>query len=261
MAPPEPTKKVVKATEAPATTEPTWKPRPEDRAKANQNRIVAIVLWVVAIAIECVAIFGLLLQQSVTAQTGEGAPVASHPFLWTTLSDTGYMIVLIGLIVLCGILSVIGSQLWKKANRADPASEKNKLRFFVQNQLGMILALIAFIPLLVLVAMDKNLKGAQKGIVTGVAALVLLVTVFAGIEFNPSSSEQYGDEVAVVMAINGKDEVFWVKGGKVYHLCPESADLGRPSQDNQIYAGTVGQAHAAGKERLTLKSECGYPPE
>ena len=207
MAPPEPTKKVVKSTEAPVETESTWKPLPEDRAKANQNRLIAVILWVVAIAIECVTIFGLLLQQPVTVQSGEGA-VSSHPFLGMTLTDTGYMIWLIGLIVLCGILSVIGSQLWKKANRADPASEKNKLRFFVQNQLGMILALIAFIPLLVLVAMDKNLKGAQKGIVTGVAALVLLVTVFAGIQFNPSSSEQYGDEVAVVIAINGKDEVF-----------------------------------------------------
>ena len=257
-------KKVVQSNAQPAET-PGWQPRPEDRAKANRQRLIAIVLWVVSIAIECVTIFALMLRGTIqTKPLGGGDYVERHPFLWMELSQNAYFAWLIVLIVICGALAIVGSQLWKKANKADPASEKNKLRFFVQNQLGMILAMIAFIPLLILVIMDKNLKGAQKGVAIGVAAVVLVATTFFGTEFNPSSSEQYGTEQQFVTSFNAatrgvsEDVVYWVKGGSTYHLCQDSSDLQQDSKDNQIYAGTVGQAHAAGMDRLAWRNECGF---
>ncbi len=65
MATSKTTKKVVKSTvaaEAGAHDGSTWQPRPEDRSRANRLRVIALVLWVVAIAVECVVIFGLLLK-------------------------------------------------------------------------------------------------------------------------------------------------------------------------------------------------------
>lgn len=259
MATSNPSKKVVQSTQAaaePPADGPAWQPRPEDRAKANRQRLIAIVLWVVAIAIECFVIFGLLLKQPVQENYGDGF-VTRYPFLWMNLTQNAYFVWLIVLIVICGVLAIAGSQFWKKANKADPASEKNKVRFFIQNQLGMILSLIAFIPLLVLVLMNKNLKGAQKGTVIAVAAVVLAATAFFGTELNPASSEQYATDQAFVIAQNGSDVVYWVKGGYTWHLCQQSTDLQHPSKDDQIYSGTVGQAHAAGKTDLAKRNECG----
>jgi len=249
------TKKIVQST-ATGAPEPGWQPRPEDRAAANRLRLFAIIGWVVAIAIECVAIFGLILKRPVQVDTGSG-PVNSYPFFGAHLSQNAYFVWLIVLIVLAGIIAVIANLMWKKANRIDPASSQDKLRFFVQNQLGAIITMIAFVPLLILVIMDKNLKGAQKGIVVGVAALVLAAVVGTGVSTNSPSQEQYATETAVVMAINHSDTVYWVKGGSVYHLCSASSDLQHASQDNKIYSGTVGQAHAAGMSRLAYNNECG----
>jgi len=268
MATSQPAKKVVVQSTAEAVDpKATWQPRPEDRAKANKFRLLAALFWVVAIAIECVLIFRLLLVEGVTAtQADTGVESTSYPFFGTMLSQNAYFAWILALIVVCGILAVIGSQFWKKANALDPTSEKNKVRFFVQNQLGAIISMVAFLPLVILVFMSKNLKGSQKAIAAGVAIVVLAGATLASIDYNNPSIEQYGDEQALVMAynqaVNGTavDEVFWVKGSKVYHLCSDAGVLNLNSKDAQIYAGTVGQAHGAGMNRLTLQTECDFNP-
>ena len=98
---------------------------------------------------------------------------------------------LIALIVADLIFAVIGNLLWKKANRFDPASEKEPFKFFVQNQLGAIIAVIAFLPLVILIFTNKDLKGKQKGLVGAIAVVALLIAGFTGIDFNPPSQEQY----------------------------------------------------------------------
>jgi len=257
MASSESSKKVVQSSQAPAENDPKWQPRPEDRAQANRLRMFAAGFWVLAIAVECLAIFGLLFKPSVSIDAGDQFETR-YPFLGMNLSQNAMFTWCIVLIVICGVLAVIGSQLWKKANRLDPASTKQPVRFFVQNQLGAIVSMIAFIPLVILVLMSKNLKGAQKGIAAGVAVVVLVVASILSASLNSPSQEQYSQEQAFVIAQNGTDVVYWVKGGSVYHLCQRSSDLARPSKDNQIYSGTVGQAHGAGMSRLALRNECGY---
>lgn len=54
--------------------------------------------------------------------------------------------------------------MWKAANRHDPASRAEPFRFFVQNQLGAIITLIAFLPLIVLIPMEKNMVPKNKQI-------------------------------------------------------------------------------------------------
>ncbi len=81
----------------------TFVPSAESKSKAKQFRIFAILAWVVAIGLEIFAI--ILLQKPPVNMT------------W-----------LIVLIVVDLIFAIIGSLLWKKANRFDPASEKDKVR-------------------------------------------------------------------------------------------------------------------------------------
>ncbi|HOY31671.1 MAG TPA: hypothetical protein PKW80_07300 [Bacteroidales bacterium] len=169
----------------------------ESKAKAKKLRIIAIISWIVAIGLEIVAI--ILLRKP---------PITNAVMVW-----------LIVLIVLDLIFAVVGSLMWKKANRYDPASEKDKFRFFVQNQLGAIISMIAFLPLIILIFTNKNMSGKQKGIAGAVGIVALLVAGFFGIDFNPPSQEQYTQQTEQVKELNqGKDFVYWTKSGKHYHL-------------------------------------------
>ena len=76
-------------------------------------------------------------------------------FLKNLFSGTGIKILFI-VIVLDLIFVVIGSQLWKKANHIKPASEKNKFTFWLWNNLGFIVSVIAFMPIIILILVNKD---------------------------------------------------------------------------------------------------------
>jgi hypothetical protein len=217
----------------------TWKPTPESKQQATTYRIIALVLWVLAIAGELFAIFYVLKQPTIN--------------MW----------MLIGAIVVVGVLAVIGDLLWKKANRLDPASKADPVRFFIQNQLGVIISIIAFLPLIVLIFTNKNMGGQQKAIAGGIGVVALVIAGLASYSANPPSVQQYTTETQVVMQYTGHDLVFWTKAGSVYHLCEKASAVQLESKDNTVYSGTVGDAHADGKERLTLQvdqelKQCGF---
>jgi hypothetical protein len=188
----------------------------ESKAKAKKFRIFSIISWIVAIGFEVGAI---LMLKKVPIQT-----------TW-----------LIVLIVADLIFAVIGNLLWKKANRFDPASEKEKFRFFVQNQLGAIIAVIAFLPLVILIFTNKDLKGKQKGLVGAVAVIALLIAGFTGIDFNPPSQEQYAQQTAAVEQLTGANHVFWTKSGTKYHLFADCYHINTNKTD-EIFEGTVAKA-------------------
>ena len=77
---------------------------PEAKGQAKQLRLFAILAWVIAIAGEVFAILKL---------------ISNETLVW----------LIVTIVVILG-LSILGSVLWKKANRLDPASEKDKARFF-----------------------------------------------------------------------------------------------------------------------------------
>ncbi|WP_449283684.1 hypothetical protein [Leucobacter sp.] len=223
--------------------EPVWTPEPEAKSKATRLRWISWAAWIVAIGIEAFAIFWVLKQVPVN--------------MW----------LLIGAIVVTGVLSVTGSLFWKQANRLDPASKRDRVRFFVQNQLGAIMAIIAFLPLIILIFLNKNMDGKQKALAGGVGIVVLLIAAAFGISYQSPSQEQYAEETNIVQQLTGEDRVFWVKGGSVFHVCEAVPDVNKESQDGQIYEGTVAAAHEAGKDRLTKRWQseavnyCGYTQE
>ena len=192
-------------------------PAPESKSKAGQFRLFAIISWIVAIGLEVGAI--LLLRKP---------PIK---MAW-----------LIALIVADLVFAVIGNLLWKKANRFDPASEKDTFKFFIQNQLGAIIAVIAFLPLVILIFTNKDLKGKQKGLVGAIAVVALLIAGVTGIDFNPPSQEEYAAQTAQVKELNnGVNYVYWTKSGKSYHLYSDCSYI---NQDRtvEIFEGTVAKA-------------------
>lgn len=245
-------KKVVHVESAPGAEktsgkkEPVWTPTAESKGQATKFRIIAGVLWVLAIGTEAFAIFWVLKQK---------------PF------ETFHLILLIGLLVVIGILASVGSVLWKKANRLDPASKTDKVRFFVQNQLGAIITIVAFLPLIIMIFLNKDMDGKQKGIAGGVAIVVGLVAVLAfGVDWNAPSQQDYSEDASAVMFLTGQDQVTWTKSGGVYHLCEEASAVNKESKDGQIFVGTTQEAVAAGKSRLTKQlaqevKECGIDPQ
>jgi hypothetical protein len=233
-------------------TDAVWKPTPEAKSKATTFRVIAVIGWVIAIGLEAVAIFWLLRQD--TSQSW---------FLWA----------LIGALVLIAIFAIVGSQFWKKANDLDPAKRSEPVRFFVQNQLGVIISIIAFLPLIILIFTNKNMDGKQKGIAGAIAIVLLVAAGLASADWSPNSVEdetaqqvanegQIDEYTAIVQQLTGGDEVTWTLSGNVYHLCTDASAVNLESADNQIYSGTVSDAHTAGKAGLTLEvskelAECG----
>ncbi len=97
-------------------------PTGEAKGKATQLRLFAVLSWVVALVAQIFAIKFVLAQ-----------PI-SMPWI-------------IGLIVVDLAFAILGSYFWKKSNRLDPASEKNKFMFFMQSQLGLVSCGYSFLAL------------------------------------------------------------------------------------------------------------------
>lgn len=242
-----------------------WKPSEASKKKATQLRLTSWVLWGVAIALEAVAIFWLLRQREIVGEDGIvrnaetgllEAQGVEHEF-----PQWAFITLLVGIVVI-GALSIIGSLLWKKANRLDPAKESETVKFFVQNQLGAIVAVIAFLPLIILILLNKDMSKQQKGIAGALGAIVAIVAVAIGIDYDPPSVEQYTADQSTVIQILGKDEVVWSAGGGVYHVCEDVSDLRNAT--TEISTGTTSEAIEAGKNRLTLQfaselAACGLP--
>src|SRR3546814_3691465 len=93
------------------------------------------------------------------------------------------------------LLVIIGSVLWKKSNRLDPASERDKFKFFMQSQLGLVASVVAFLPLIIFILTNKNVDGKQKAILGGIAGVALVIAGVVGTDFNPPSVEQYTEQI------------------------------------------------------------------
>lgn len=150
-----------------------WAATQGQKSAARRLRIYAALAWIVAIGGEIVGI--VMLKQ--------------HRF------DHGNLALLVGILVLIAVFAIAGSLLWKAANRHDPASKADGFRFFIQNQLGAIITLVAFLPLIVLIFLDKDMDPKNKKIAGGVGVVLALLATVIGIDFKPPSVEQYTQDM------------------------------------------------------------------
>ena len=174
------------------------------------------------------------------------------------------MVWLIILIVADLIFLVIGSLLWKKANTIDPASEKNKTKFWLWNNLGMIVAVFAFLPLLLIIIFNKDLDSKTKTVAGIIAAVALAIGLGVGHDWNPISSEQLEAARQEILAngnydTNDKGEpvVYWVQNSKKYHINSSCSAINRSNNVGDIFRGTIDAAYQKGLTepcRLCIKS-------
>ena len=150
-----------------------WRSTQGQEGAAKRLRIFAALAWIVAIGTEVVGI--VLLRQ--------------HKF------DHGNLPLLIGLLVVIAVFAIAGSLMWKAANKHDPASKADTVKFFVQNQLGAIITVIAFLPLIVLIFMDKDMDPKNKKIAGGIGVVLAAAATLIGVDFNPPSVEQYTQDM------------------------------------------------------------------
>lgn len=194
-----------------------------NKKSATTKRIIAVVLWVLALAAEIAAIAIL---------NGYWYVKPEQLMYW-----------LIGAMVIDLILVVIGALLWKKANRLDPVSESKKLKFYLWNQMGLIAAVICFLPLIILLLKNKELDPKLKKIVTIVAAVLLVIASLFAIDYNPVSSEELAEAQQLAGTLND-GTAYWTQFGKSYHLNSNCQTLMRSST---VYQGTIEEAFEANR--------------
>jgi hypothetical protein len=196
-------------------------------------RILAVVLWVLGIACEVLGILVILQNPMVSTFT------ASNPMLWIIVA-----------LVIDLVLVVIGSLLWKRANKIDPPSEKNQVEFFIKTQLGAIVAVIAFFPILFVLLTNKDMDKKTKTWVSILAAICLLLAVGLSADYNPISLEDLQQmEVNAQSSDFGSGNVEWSKNSKVYHTWMACSARNK-ILDKNLREGTAKDAFEDGKVRM-----------
>jgi hypothetical protein len=243
-----------------------WRATHDQKGAATRLRLFAALAWIVAIGGEIAGI--VMLRQ--------------HKF------DHGNLPLLIGILVGIAIFAIAGSLMWKAANRHDPARQSDTARFFFQNQLGAIITVIAFLPLIVLIFMDRDMDPKNKKIAGGVGVVLAALATFIGIDFNPPSVEQYTqdmnkcaaeikasqpttdcspevaqqaqdiarDSKTVADATNGQDVVYWIapENGAKKATTPHVFHICQgvsPLRGKAVNSGSVTQAYSENATRIT----------
>lgn len=207
------------------------------KGSSKLYRLLAFVLWALAITCEVFAIMALLKNFVIQFKKGAG--------------QTNILLTIILFVVLDLALAITAAQFWKKANRISPMSEKNKFLFYLWNELGVIMAAICFIPLIIILLKSDKLDKKTKIIATIVAVVAMLITGAASADYNPISAEQKQEAEQQLEGVT----VYWTPGGHKYHLkvdTDEETKDGCPylRRSNTVVYGDVDEAIESGKTSL-----------
>ena len=143
------------------------------------------------------------------------------------------------------ILVIVGSQLWKKGNHLDPASEKNKVRFWIHNNLGVFISVVAFLPFIILVLTDKKASKQSKTIAAVAAVVALVIAGLTSVDWNPISQEEMLENAHI-------DTVYWTASGTVYHAFEDCSHL---NHSVELLEGDSATAIENGKTRMCKTCE------
>ena len=193
----------------------------DPKKRATCKRVWAIICWVIAIAFEVIGILRL-----------------TDVINWfSNLDEVWFLIICL---VLDLIFVVIGSQLWKKANHIDPASEKNKVKFWLWNNLWTVVSIVAFLPLILFIFTDKNLDKKDKWILGAIAIALLAIAGLTSYDWNPVSMEWLELAEKEVLQVSPDGKVYWAEHSKKYHVDQNCRAF---SNSETVYEGTVADAY------------------
>ena len=161
------------------------------KGRASSKRIIAVLCWLAAVCFEVLAIIRLL---------GKGILVNAIS------NDVTFVIICIAIDL---IFAIIGSLFWKKANHIDPASSKQPVKFWINNNLGLFVAIVAFLPLVIFILTNKDLDKKNKTILTTVAVAALAIAGLVWFDWNPVSLEDLELDKAKIELVN-PDGIVWV---------------------------------------------------
>ena len=203
-------------------------------AQAKGKRTAAIVLWAIAIVIEIIAVLGATGKiMSWTGESAFGVFTYGWPFL-------------IGCLVVMAILTIVGSQLWKAANHINPPKkEGNAFKYWMQTEFGTLMAIIAFLPIIIVLLTAKNVNADTKkfGLIGAAAALVLCG--LCGVDYNPTSEETLDQIEMEAAQLADGGLCYWTPYGQKYHFNPDCRYI---KNSTDITQGTVQQAFDAGRQ-------------
>ncbi len=201
-------------------------PRKEAKPVGNAKgkRVAAVICWIIALALQVCALMVFLGKLD--------------------LKFTTQIIQLVGFLVLDLIFVIIGAQFWKKANHIDPVSEKDKTKFWLWNNMGVIACAFCFFPFVILVLLNKDSDKKTKTIATVAALICLAIGGLASYDWNPVSEEM---KEAAIDVLGDSTTVYWTTFGKVYHTHDDCPHL---NQSETLTYGTVEQAIANNRVRL-----------
>lgn len=199
-----------------------WQATQGQKSSATRLRLFAALCWIVAIGGEIAGIYMFY----------------QHKF-----DQPGNMPLLVGLLVGIAIFAIVGNLLWKAANRHDPARASDKARFFFQNQLGAIITLIAFLPLVFLILTDKNMDPQTKKVAGGLGAVLAVIAAVTGVSLKPPSVEQYTQDMNACAT--------QIKTGQPTTACsPDVAEQAQAiaADSSTVTAATKDAAHPDGQD-------------
>ncbi|MBO7361724.1 MAG: hypothetical protein J6V48_11405 [Clostridia bacterium] len=201
----------------------------QTRKNAMPYRVLGIIFWILALTCEVFAVlfFKVALEWSVLYE------------------EPGHTIAWIVALALDLIFLVVGSLLWKKGNHLDPAKKSQPVKFWCQNNLGVIVAAVAFIPFIILALTDKNASKKSKTIAAIAAAIALIIGVLFGIDWNPQSQEEMLENAGI-------NTVYWTASGTVYHTHDDCQHI---KNTVDLLTGTASAAIENGKTRLCKTCE------
>ena len=176
----------------------------QTKKNATPYRIAAVILWILALVSEVMAILCFTVRLD-----------------WGVLyEEPGHTVAWIVALVLDLVFLVIGSLLWKKGNHLDPAKKSQQIKFWLQNNLGVIVAAVAFIPFLIFALTDKNATKKSKTL----AAIAAVVGLLIGVLFGIALSKIIANLAEVPVSISTKaivvSVVFSTVVGIVFGLLP-----------------------------------------
>ena len=201
----------------------------QTRKNAMPYRITGVIFWILALTCEVFAIlfFRVALEWD---------------FLY---EEPGHTIAWIVALALDLIFLIVGSLLWKKGNHLDPAKRSQEIKFWCQNNLGVIVAAIAFVPFIIFALTDKNATKKSKTLAAIAAAVALIIGVLFGIDWNPHSQEEMLENAGI-------NTVYWTASGTVYHT---HDDCGHLKNTKDLLTGSSATAIENGKTRLCKTCE------